>query len=450
MCQDSRILISCCGTSDPVRGLRDGPLLHIMRHYRPSVVCLVMTPEMSELEQTDGRFQKMLQFVEAHWDGYRPTYLPFHIQITDASDLDELERPLEDAVQTTQDNYPDAKLLVNLTSGTPQMQIILAQIALDPRYNAIGIQVKNPEKKAGTSQRTNDKDYDIETELELNEDEDPTAGIRCREPKLFYIQKSKQKEQIRVLLEQRDYTAISCMKGSLPAPLMTLVRHLNARSHLQNEEARRLARLFKLPFPLYPIKKVSDLPHSDYSEAVEYFLVMKNMQHARRYTDFVLRLNPFVLRLQCAALNRYLPYPLRDILDSRGGRRQILSVSKLEQKDPALRTHLDTRLRKGGRSPVEDRDLSIFLCNYMLEALNDVPQAVKDVCFACGKLSSTRNQAAHELTSITDTEIRAECGLTSAQIVQKVEQIFPFLYPECHKDIFDVYQKCNDYILDHI
>ena len=30
-----RVLFTCVGTSDPVREMRDGSMLHIMRHYRP-------------------------------------------------------------------------------------------------------------------------------------------------------------------------------------------------------------------------------------------------------------------------------------------------------------------------------------------------------------------------------------------------------------------------------
>lgn len=33
-----KILFTCMGTSDPVRGYRDGPMLHILRWYRPERV----------------------------------------------------------------------------------------------------------------------------------------------------------------------------------------------------------------------------------------------------------------------------------------------------------------------------------------------------------------------------------------------------------------------------
>ena len=51
-----RILFSCVGSTDPVRGLRDGSMLHIMRHYRPDKVVLYLSAEIRE------RMQKTIGF----------------------------------------------------------------------------------------------------------------------------------------------------------------------------------------------------------------------------------------------------------------------------------------------------------------------------------------------------------------------------------------------------
>ena len=61
------------------------------------------------------------------------------------------------------------------------MQMLLSQMVLELRYHARGIQVKTPEKKASTTVRTNDSEnYDIDLEIECNEDEQearPTAAL---------------------------------------------------------------------------------------------------------------------------------------------------------------------------------------------------------------------------------------------------------------------------------
>lgn len=444
-----KILFSCVGTTDPVRGLRDGPMLHIMRHYRPDVVCTFITDEMARFEEADDRYRKAIDFARSHWEGYEVEYIPVYSKIRDAHDLDVLAQPIYDAVDNLCEKYPDAELLLNLTSGTPQMQIIMAQMALDIRYRAIGIQVENPERKAGTTTRTNARDYDVDAELELNEDELADQKNRTAEPEMLSLQRAKQLDRIQALLDERDYAAVRSMKGSLPAPLMTLVSHLAVRSQLQTDEARRLAKAANVPFQLYPMKKDLSRSIKDYQEVSEYFLMLKNMQQGHRYTDFVVRLNPLVIRLQCAALNRWLGFPLKDILQARYGVGQQLSVCKLKEKAPQLYTDLNKCMEQRGLPPVDDRDLSIFMCNRMLECLPDVPQDILDFFNACEVLNRKRNAAAHDLTYITDDNIRQQCGLNSAQIVKKIQQILPVLYPECDPEIFTIYQRCNQYIMDN-
>ena len=55
------ILFTCMGTSDPVRGYRDGPMLHILRWYRPEKVWVFLTEEAAELNQKGDRINAMAQ-----------------------------------------------------------------------------------------------------------------------------------------------------------------------------------------------------------------------------------------------------------------------------------------------------------------------------------------------------------------------------------------------------
>lgn len=70
-----QVLLSFLGTTDPIRGERDGAMLHILRHYRPEVVCLLFTPEVRKLAEADGRYEKVFSHLKSHWDGYAPVVL---------------------------------------------------------------------------------------------------------------------------------------------------------------------------------------------------------------------------------------------------------------------------------------------------------------------------------------------------------------------------------------
>ena len=61
-----QILFSCVGTSDPVRGEHDGPMLHILRHYRPESVYIFVTPEIRQLDSGDKRIKKTREWMREH------------------------------------------------------------------------------------------------------------------------------------------------------------------------------------------------------------------------------------------------------------------------------------------------------------------------------------------------------------------------------------------------
>ena len=156
------VLYSCIGTTDPVRGMRDGGLMHILRFYRPEAVYLFLSREMVERDGADDRIAKTFAFLRENWEGYSPRLVRFETDIEDPSDMDALTAPMDALLQQALEESPGTEILLNLSSGTPQMQILLAQMALDPRYPTRGIQVKNPEKQSGTAERSNTKTYPVD------------------------------------------------------------------------------------------------------------------------------------------------------------------------------------------------------------------------------------------------------------------------------------------------
>lgn len=447
-----QVLFSCVGTTDPVRGEHDGGLLHILRHYRPKAVCIFMTPEIALLDEKDHRYQKMLAHIKQHWDGYAPDLISVKAEVKDASDLDELDKPLQQAMETLRQRYPGAEILINISSGTPQMQMILSQMVLDLRYRTRGIQVKNFERKAGTTERTNSRYFDIDTELELAELEEssPDAPNRCVEPELFPMRREMQWQEIKALLERRDYTAIQSMRGCLPNELMQLVKHLAARNQLQTQEAHKLARGLSLPFSLYPIKPAPGRDSGKYKEISEYFLVMKNLQYTHRYTDFVLRLNPFTIRLQAAALDTALQncfgYSLSALLYDVRPNHPLFSVDALQAKSPALYQYLCNEFAARNLSAPQNREPSILLYNTLLSWFSEVPGPVKQLFSTCETLNQKRNAAAHQLFNLTDADIQSCINMSCAELVRRIEQAIIQIYPECDPTIFNLYERCEKYI----
>lgn len=435
------------GTSDPVRGYRDGPMLHIMRHYKPEKVYVFLSDEASDLDKKDSRIQAVADFIRLSWD-YSPEINILKTDITDPSDIDVVAEPITAAVKKLSEEYTGSEILLNLSSGTPQMKTVLAMLSTDMRYNTTGIQVKTPEKRAGTADRTNKLDYSVGDELELNEDEALYSENRCTVPELLHIQRQQSKAQITALLDQRNYTAVYSMKDKMPDELKALVGHLEARDRLQTETAKNRAQNLKLPFPLYPVK--NSAKRSDYAEVSEAYLVLRNRQHRGQYEEMVLRLNPLIVRLELRIMGNALSdmgIRLENVIDRPYSMRPHFVPEKLMNLLPKV--YEDVNASFGGA--LRESDVSISLCISILKALPGVPASTLDFLRKCEALNdSCRNELAHQLTSVTEQQLCDSCGMHPAQLISRLGDLIAELYPECDKRLFDIYKRCGDYIKEKL
>lgn len=147
------ILFTCAGTSDPVRGNRDGGILHIMRYYHPKRVYLFLSQQIADLEAQDHRFEKTFQHMQeycaAHGVVYQPELIIHNSGLDDVSKIDLVEEPLLEYFTSVAAENPNCRILLNLSSGTPQMKTLMQFLAVDSPYHVLGVQVDGPQKKKG-------------------------------------------------------------------------------------------------------------------------------------------------------------------------------------------------------------------------------------------------------------------------------------------------------------
>lgn len=435
------VLYSCIGTTDPVRGMRDGGLIHILRFYRPEAVYLFLSQEMIRRDREDDRIAKTFAFLRENWDGYNPRLVRFETDIQDPSDMDALTAPMDALLQRVLEENPGTEILLNLSSGTPQMQILLAQMALDPRYPTRGIQVKTPEKQSGTAERTNTRAYPVEEALGLNEDEEPGAPNRCCEPRMMAVRREAVRNQLSGLISQRNYAAIAQMGAQLPAPIPELAKHLDYRSRFLLKEAREAAQGLT---GLGLLAEPGNLPYPVY-EMVEYFGVLKHLVYLKRYTDFLLRLNPFLIRLQLQMLAEKLHpmgVPLEALIATRDGHKVVLPEG-IGSALPEMLAFLESTFQ----CALQERDVSIRVLNLMLEHLG-TEETTLQLLADCEKLNNLlRNQAAHSLFSVTNQDIRRVCGWDGESILRDLEKVLLEALnrydPKELKKRLTVYERCD-------
>ena len=451
------ILFTCAGTSDPVRGNRDGGILHIMRYYHPKRVYLFLSQQIADLEAQDHRFEKTFQHMQevcaAQGIVYQPSLFMHNSQLCDASKIDLVEKPLLEYFTSVAAENPNCRILLNLSSGTPQMKTLMQFLSVDSPYHVLGVQVDGPQQNKKDQSRTDNETYNVDYELATNFDDEPDClpegerRNRTSEPEMFAIKHQRHRHQLLKLLERQDYDAMLDMSQNLPKQLQTLLQHLNARNNLQSEEAYKLSKeLTDLGFPLYPAMK-SD---SHYRDLSEYYLLLRNLQKLGRYSEFVLRLNPFLTELLYTLL---MQTEFAGYLKKNNGRIDV-ATDVLNSKQPELMKRLQAEAQ---RTLLDYKNFSIFLGISMLLVTDTLSDAHRNFLRACNALNTAqRNTAAHQLHAVLEEDIKHDCffGIKhygSAEIVQKLGELLAQAYLDvCDKSLFRIYDRCNDYIKAHL
>lgn len=452
------ILFTCAGLSDPVCGSRDGSILHIMRYYRPKRVYIFLSQEIADLEAKDQRFEKTFQHMKEYCAKQGVVYQPepFFCKsgLDDVSKIDLVEAPMQEYFNSVAAQNPNCRILLNLSSGSPQMKTMMQFFAIDSPYHVLGVQVDGPKEQQGEKKplRTNDEMYDVDAALATNYDDEPESlpegarRNRTSEPEMQAIHHQRHRQQLLKLLERQDYDAMLDMSSQLPEQLRTLLKHLSARNNLQGETAYKLSKsLTDLGFPLYPAMK-SD---SHYRDVSEYYLLLRNLQKTGRYSEFVLRLNPFLTELLLVLLRE-------TVFDSyivQSGSYINIKYDDLKRDHP---DELDAVLREANWSNKQIKDFSVALGVAMLVNTSKISDEQKNFLRACRELNKVqRNTAAHQLHAVLEEDIKRDCFFGkhygSAEILQKLGELLAQAYPDvCDKSLFRIYDRCNDYIKAHL
>lgn len=438
-----RILFSCLGSTDPVRGEHDGAMLHIARHYRPDKIQWYITPEMRRIDEKDHRFMLAMEYLGRQCPGYSPEILPpVYGRREDVADFDGFYDDFRQLFTRLSRSYPEAEILVNLSSGTPQMKTTLVLLCSDLVYRTRAIQVKNFESRSGTALRTTAENYELELELELNQDAQPGAPNRCSEPKLILVQRKKLTDQVESLLKRYDYGALEDMGKLLPEELRPLVKHMACRSAYDMEGALSLAGSWE-GMELYPAKEKKLKTYGEYRALSEYILVLKAMQRTGRLTDLVIRLNPLVIRLQRAFLESG-GLDMEGLMKKAGGRERIRR-ELLENSRPELLAWLDEKY--ADRGGFADCDPSIQLYNYIIDWLGKGESGQGKLYRSLEKLNRERNGSAHSLNNLGEREIKAALGCSSQELVRGLVSAMEELFPRHFSpELFNIYDSVNRYI----
>ena len=204
-----KILISAVGDTDPIRNFHDGPLLHIVRVYRPEKIVLVHS------ERSLTKHDKLVKALKSIKD-YSPEIIQDGGVLPDeqVAIFDEMY----DTVSSIVKKYiSDDEIILNISSATPQ--IISAMFAVNriSDFNVTAVQVLTPQHKSNEGLR-HDNQEDIDTLIETNLDNQSDYENRTLEDTGMKFSLDLTKRNLKALIDNYDYQGALELLRALKLP----------------------------------------------------------------------------------------------------------------------------------------------------------------------------------------------------------------------------------------
>ena len=441
------ILFSPLGDTDPVRDCYDGACLHILRHYRPDMVFLFYTKDMWAKEEKDHRYTLAIRHL-------LPDIPIREIQseIVAAHLLEALFPMLPDKIRELHATYPSAKILLNLSSGTPQIKSLLAIMAVESDW-CKGIQVSSPAKGSNRKNRAVQDNDDIESILEENLDDAPDAENRCSEPPLRGIAYYGEKNRLLSLIDAYEYSAaLELAKdiAEVPETAKRLIEHAKIRRQLLPQKARGI---------LDRVGNTKLLPYSGAQERLlEYFLTMQLDAKKEVFSHLIVKIVPFLYEYLRTYLDSFSIVPLSDLCDVKDNR-MWLSRKKLKEKEPELLAFMDNFYPQTGFNDRTDLSAKTMydICQYIGEhekaknmeihtqLLADLRKIINYDAHR-GTLLDVRNKIAHQIANIDRDKFYSWTRITPEDMLGTFFHMLVLLYGSNIGAQKNMYEKINEWI----
>ena len=423
-----KILISAVGTTDPISNNHDAALLHIARNYRPDKIVLVYSQEMMVKQDL---INKVLLSIE----GYNPI-IEIDSTILNNDEVFLFDKMYEVMGQIVQKyTNDDNEIILNLSSGTPQ--IISALFALNRinDYNTQAIQVATPKKGANREYKPL-TDTEIDALIVENQDNSLDFVDRSIKDKSEKFTQALVKRHLRSLIASFDYQAAEAIINRKEYnKLLSKKRIAYIREKLND-----FSRVFKnqsilsdiLSFPLDDFQK----------KALNYYLMIDVLKEREHIADVLIKaksLAEFVIEETIKKDHEGLI-----VFDG--------NLPKLNPDFPdceAILDDIDKKMKKSrGIEDTEERIFSVQSTLNLLAYLNilefyEYDSQLQTAINGILGLNGERNKVAHGLSEI-DTR------LLSRKKLKQLSDNLRLLLVDClgiDSSYFNYYDKQNEELI---
>lgn len=445
------VLVTVVSGSDPIRGEHDGPILHIIRKYCPERVVLILSKEFADSESKYHHNERAISMLREKLGIACESEIE-DTGIVSADNYDELIMPFLKICNRVRDEYPEHKILLNISSGTPQMQAVMCLIGISDSLHYIPVQVPSPEKRGNQNQMFKPEKDDLEEWFEINLDNEKGTSNRCQEPALMNFKRPIIQFEIESLIQNYDYAGAWQLyeenRTTFSEQAGILLEHAKYRLNLNKEKALALAKKADTEKSLYLIGR------QDISLLVEFFNSMKVKQYRGELNDFSMRLEIMTEYLAIHILEKNFGIKLDEICTVRNQKKSkiyYLSEEKCKSRIPGVIAYLNAyfaytpKKRFNWGMPLNSQTVVLIVAflgkDTKNQRMEDIAEEMLKWVDTVGKI---RNPAAHTIISITEDTFKEVYGKTSDALCKKMQNVLRLVFGnEAKEEAFEIYDRIN-------
>lgn len=448
-----KILFSPIGGSDPVNAGYDGSWIHCCRHFKPDLTMVYISAEFLPREKN----KKMFSGTLTKLNQYLGTEIQFRMEekpdLMNPHDFgypfyDDFKRILSDL----HEEYPEAEIFINISSGTPAMKSSLTVLYHLLPYQMTLIQVSSMHDELGHQKgerSTVSNDYDVDEGWENDLDNLPDAINRCTVQEMEPLRKQLEIMQLKTLIQHHEYSAALTLatEGDLKDSLSeNLIKALTAAVSRIQMDLYKTGLLFS-GIGYEDGKMISAHYNSLFFQGAELFLTMEIDRNRDDVSSCMRKLTPvfFALIVESLAQNGV------DILAIRDETKMFLDKAKFSEKYPSLYESLGSRIfneQYNSDTAKMDSGNLIKIVKKIMSASDPLRKSIEELRDI---EKSVRNVIAHQPVKMTEELYKELAKCSVDDTFTKIRKMFETLDPSLFgKKYWNSYDKMCAFILENV
>lgn len=445
-----KILFSAIGTSDPIRGLYDAGWLHCCRVEEPDLTEIYLSAYMVELEKELGLFSRTIELLnqDRRKEGKQDILLKIieRPELTKPHLSDGLYPDISGLLTEIKQQYPDAEILINCSSGTPAIKSCLTDMrVLLPFGKELKLlQVEAPEDGKNYQEQRVDKGYVLEDHWACNLDREPGYVNRVRPWQSEQHDLMIQAEYAKQLIRRHDYAAADLVLKDYiggyeqPEKLKTALQGAVNRKQLKLNKAMLLLNEANIDTD-HLANEINEKKKIRLRVCAEMLMTMQADEEAKDYANMLRKMTPLLFELAKEYVLRETQIDIDLYTNQKNGK---IDWKSFKRDFPVQAETMENII--GNRTNYFSTYNLIGMLN-SLEKRKD-EQSFKRINVLRDVEENARNAAAHELIGIDENWVRQRTGNSPESIILLLKKLINGMEPSYSNVFWESYHRMNEQI----